>query len=278
MVKPAKGLGRGLDALLSGDGKEDVTVSEIDVQSISPAPNQPRQRFDEAAIKELAESIKQHGILQPILVRPAQNGYQIIAGERRWRAACMAHLEIIPAIVKEMSDQQAAEISLVENLQREDLSAVEEARAFMRLISEHGYNQEQIAARVGKSRSHIANTIRILKLPDKILLMVEEGKISAGHARALIGMDQIRQMRLAKQIAGEGLSVREVERQADSKRKTRTKSATNHELIDIEEKLQRYLATRVKLKSKKQGGTIEIPYYSEDDLERIMEIIGVHLG
>lgn len=277
MVKSIRGLGRGLDALLSEEGKEEITVSEIEVQMISPRPDQPRQRFEENAINELAESIKQHGILQPILVRPSNEGYQIIAGERRWRAACIARLEYIPAIVREMTEHQAAEISLVENLQREDLNAVEEARAFMRLIGEHGYNQEQIAARIGKSRSHVANTIRILKLPDKILQMVEEGKISAGHARALIGLDQIRQMRLAKQIAGEGLSVREIERQADRRKGNPQKVNTINELRNVEEKLQNFLSTKVKIRSKKQGGTIEIPYYNEEDLERIIETIGINI-
>lgn len=276
MVKSARGLGRGLEALLSGEGKENANVCEIEVQMILPRPDQPRKRFEESAINELAESIKTHGVLQPILVRPHKGGYQIIAGERRWRAACAAQIEYIPAVIKEISEHQAAEISLVENLQREDLNAVEEARAFMCLIEEYGYNQEQIASRVGKSRSHVANTMRILKLPEKILAMVEEGKISAGHARALIGLDEIRQMRLARQIAGEGMSVREVERQAEHKNARRRGLIANDELRMVEEKLQRHLATRVKLKSKREGGTIEIPYYNSDDLERILEIMGIN--
>lgn len=277
MVKGVRGLGRGLDALLSNDEETLYTVNDVEMEVIKPRPDQPRQNFEEESLLELAESIKQHGVLQPILLRPMGGIYQIVAGERRWRAAKMAELSVIPAVIKEMTDAQAAEISLVENLQRKDLSAVEEARALQKLSEEFGYTQEQLSIRLGKSRSHIANTIRLLNLPQKILDMVEKGMISAGHARALVGLSQTEQYRMADQIAGKGLSVRDIEEKVrKSKREIRPSNATI-EVLEIEERIQKHLSTKAKIKIKKKGGVLEIPYFDEEDLERILELIGIGL-
>lgn len=277
MVRGARGLGRGLEALLSSEETK-FTVQEIQVDQIKPRPDQPRQNFPQSSLDELAESIRQHGVLQPILVRPNAGAYQIVAGERRWRAAQIAKLESVPVVVKEMKDYEAAEISLVENLQRLDLNAVEEARALARLMEEFGYTQEQISVRVGKSRSHVANTVRILALPDQILQMIERGLISAGHARALVGMDIKEQLRLARQIAGEGLSVREIEDKVRNiKPANREIEAMRVEYRDVEERLQNHFGTKVRIKAKKKGGILEIPYFDEEDFERILETLGINL-
>lgn len=278
MVKGIRGLGRGLEALLSNDEETAYNINDIEMELIQARPDQPRQSFDEDSLRELSESIKQHGVLQPILLRPLGGVYQIVAGERRWRAARMAELNTIPAVVKEMPDAQAAEISLVENLQRKDLNAVEEARALHKLSEEFEYTQEQLSTRIGKSRSHIANTMRLLSLPHKVLDMVEKGLISAGHARALVGLSQTEQYRMADQIAGKGLSVRDIENRV---RKTRQKPGRQEqvkvEFIEMEERVQKHLSTKARIKTKKRGGVLEIPYFDEEDLERILELIGVVL-
>lgn len=276
MVKAVRGLGRGLEALLSSEEESMFIVNDIEMELIRPRPDQPRQNFDEESLQELAESINQHGVLQPILLRPLGGYYEIVAGERRWRAARLANLSSIPAVVKEMADAQAAEISLVENLQRKDLNAVEEARALQKLGDEYKYTQEQLSTRLGKSRSHIANTLRLLTLPQKVLSMVEKGLISAGHARALVGMSENEQYRMAEQIAGRGLSVRDIEEKV---RKSKTKQDKQEqktiEFVEIEGRIQKHLSTKARIKKKKRGGVLEIPYFDEEDLERILELIGV---
>ncbi|HWP95605.1 MAG TPA: ParB/RepB/Spo0J family partition protein [Syntrophomonadaceae bacterium] len=279
MAKNSRGLGRGLDALLSGDQDSEYSMMDIDIRMIKPGPGQPRQVFAEEALSELADSIRQYGMLQPMLLRPVGGLYQIVAGERRWRAAQIAGIEAVPAIVKEFDDKLAAEISLVENLQREDLSSVEEARALRRLMDEFNYTQEQLGERIGKSRSHVANTLRILQLPDEILTMLEKGQLTAGHARTLVGLEQGKQLRLARRIAGEQLSVRDAEREVRTRKPQDVGQANmGLEAREIQDQLQRHLGTRVKLLSKRKGGRIEIPYQDEDDLERILEIIGVQIG
>ncbi len=277
MVKGIRGLGRGLEALLSNDEETLYTINDIEMDLIQPRPDQPRQNFDEESLRELSESIKQHGVLQPILLRPLGGIYQIVAGERRWRAARLAELNTIPAVVKEMPDVQAAEISLVENLQRKDLNAVEEARALQKLSEEFNYTQEQLSNRLGKSRSHIANTIRLLSLPQKVLDMVEKGMISAGHARALVGLSQTEQYRMAAQIAGKGMSVRDIEEKVRKSRKAPQPDKATIEVLEIEERIQKHLSTKARIKTKKKGGVLEIPYFDEEDLERILEIIGIVL-
>lgn len=277
MVKGIRGLGRGLEALLSNDEETLYTINDIEMDLIQPRPDQPRQNFDEESLRELSESIKQHGVLQPILLRPLGGIYQIVAGERRWRAARLAELNTIPAVVKEMPDVQAAEISLVENLQRKDLNAVEEARALQKLSEEFNYTQEQLSNRLGKSRSHIANTIRLLSLPQKVLDMVEKGMISAGHARALVGLSQTEQYRMAAQIAGKGMSVRDIEEKVRKSKKAPQPDKATIEVLEIEERIQKHLSTKARIKTKKKGGVLEIPYFDEEDLERILEIIGIVL-
>lgn len=279
MAKSSRGLGRGLDALLSGDQDNEYSMMDIDIRMIKPGPGQPRQVFKEEALSELADSIRQHGILQPMLLRPVGGVYQIVAGERRWRAAQLAGIDTVPAIVREFDDRLAAEISLVENLQREDLNSVEEARALRRLMDEFEYTQEQLGERIGKSRSHVANTLRILQLPDEILTMLEKGQLTAGHARTLVGMEQAKQLRLARRIAGEQLSVREAEKEV-RKRKLRAVGVGNMELEarEIQDRLQKHIGARVKILAKKKGGRIEIPYQDVEDLERILEIIGLQIG
>ncbi|MEQ8173877.1 MAG: ParB/RepB/Spo0J family partition protein [Syntrophomonadaceae bacterium] len=275
MVKGVRGLGRGLEALLSNDEETLYTINDIEMDLIQARPDQPRQSFDEESLRELSESIKQHGVLQPILLRPIGGIYQIVAGERRWRAARLAELKSIPAVVKEMPDAQAAEISLVENLQRKDLNAVEEARALQKLSEEFNYTQEQLSSRLGKSRSHIANTIRLLSLPQKVLDMVEKGMISAGHARALVGLSETEQYRMAEQIAGKGISVRDIEEKVRKSKKSLKSDKTTIEVLEIEERIQKHLSTKARIKTKKKGGILEIPYFDEEDLERILEIIGI---
>jgi ParB-like partition proteins len=275
--KRERGLGKGLDALLPVNEADSLQVVELDIKKVVPQVNQPRKVFAEESLQELADSIREHGVLQPVLVRPVQENYEIIAGERRWRAAEIAGLQAIPAIIKEMPDLQAAEISLVENLQREDLSPIEEAKAYKYLIEQYDYTQELIAARVGKSRAYIANTLRLLNLSDEIIQMIEEKKITAGHARALLAIRNTReQMAAVNEIIKDGLSVRQIEQKVKAKKtKNPERVLKSPEMIDLEERLQRYFGTRTEINRQRKGGKIEIEYYNEEDLERILELIGI---
>ena len=277
MGKKERGLGRGLEALLSSTDPDSTQVMEIAMDKIVPQKNQPRKIFDQDSMRELASSIKEHGILQPVLVRPNGEFYEIIAGERRWRAAEMAGLLFIPAIIKELEDLKVAEISLVENLQREDLSAIEEARAYRNLMEEYQYTQELIAERVGKSRSYIANTIRLLNLSPEIREMIERKLISPGHARALLTLSSTReQIMAANEIINSKLSVRQVEKKMKSgKGKRAREDGKSADLLELEERLQRHFGTRAEINSQRIGGKIEIAYYSEEDLDRILELLGL---
>ncbi|MEA4925261.1 MAG: ParB/RepB/Spo0J family partition protein [Syntrophomonadaceae bacterium] len=277
MVKKERGLGKGLDALLPTTDPDSLQVVELEIARVIPQENQPRKIFAKESLQELADSIKEHGVLQPLLVRSVHENYEIIAGERRWRAAEMAGLPSIPAIIKEMPDLQAAEISLVENLQREDLSPIEEAKAYKHLIEQYNYTQELIAARVGKSRAYVANTVRLLNLSDEIIQLIDQKKISAGHARALLAIRNTReQMAAVNEIMKGGLSVRQIEQKVkDKKSNNQGKKAKTPELIDLEERLQQYFGTRTEINRQRQGGKIEIEYYNEEDLERILELIGI---
>ena len=214
MAKKERGLGRGLDALLSTTnlmGLESPQIVNLEIEQLVPRQGQPRTRFDEDTLQELAESIKSQGLLQPLLVRPKGNQYEIIAGERRFRAARLAGLEMLPVVIKDIADHQAAEISLVENIQREDLNAVEEARAYRHLMDKYGYTQEKVAAIVGKSRAHVANTMRILSLPQEILQMIEAGQLTAGHARTLLTLPDARSQLREPGNHKNKLSVRQAE-------------------------------------------------------------------
>lgn len=280
MTKKERGLGRGLDALLSNSINIDSDqVAEVELDLVIPQENQPRKYFDEESLGELAESIREHGILQPVLLRPKGDFYEIIAGERRWRAAELAGLECIPALIKELGDVESAEIALIENLQRDDLSVIEEAQAYKDIIARNSYTQEVLAERIGKSRTYVANTIRLLNLPEEIIDMLNSRILAAGHARALLSIeDPKQQVLLAREVANNRLSVRETESKAKSKKNKATISLNKAaEIVDIEDRLQRQFGTKVQINSKKKGGRIEIEYYNEDDLERILEQIGLKI-
>ncbi len=282
-----KPLGRGLSALLGETGvKTDETgnLLEIDIDLLGPNPQQPRTRFTEEALDELARSISANGVVQPIVVRKNGGRYEIVAGERRWRAAQRAGLRKVPAAVREVTDDKLLELALIENIQRQELNPIEEANAYRKLIDKIGLTQDQISERVGKDRTLIATSLRLLRLPDDIRSLIEEGNLSAGHGRALLLTDDRDvQHRIARQIIEYGLSVRETERavkhalrgrrqDANSKRVKPKKDAN---VSSAETKLQRRLATHVSIvpNPKSDGGKIEIEYYNSEDLNRIYQIL-----
>jgi len=279
-----RALGRGLSALLSD---RSATVSEelveIDLDLIEPNSLQPRTNFDESRLEELAQSIRSNGIIQPLLVRRIENGkYQLIAGERRWRAAQRAGLPNVPCVVKEIPDDKVLELALIENIQRQELNAIEEAHAYKRLIETLGLTQEMVAQRVGRDRTFITNYLRLLRLPEDIQSLVEFEKISMGHARALLGVDDpIIQKKLAQKIMEQGLSVRETERAIkkiiSGEEVAKSTSARNIEDANIkaaEMKLRRKLSSKVQIvMNQNQSGKIEIEFYDPNDLHRIYEII-----
>ncbi|MFD0961762.1 ParB/RepB/Spo0J family partition protein [Paenibacillus chungangensis] len=278
----SKRLGRGLDALIpSLSVSDDDKVIDVSLSELRPNPYQPRKSFDENSIKELAESIKQHGIIQPIIVRSVLRGYEIIAGERRFRASQYCGNKTIPAVVRNFSDQQVMEIALIENLQREDLNAIEIAVAYQSLMDKFQLTQEELSLKVGKSRSHIANFVRLLTLPVEIKDNVSRGTLSMGHARALAG---IKDVKIQKEMAGMAVSaewsVRELEeavKKLDVQEKPsakKSKQRKNDPYIDhIEEALRERFKTTVKIKQQKDKGKIEIQYYNKQDLERLLELL-----
>ncbi len=279
MSKKPRGLGRGLDALFSSSDSSPFDaeeISSIDIEDIIVREDQPRKNFDPNTLEELAKSIKNHGLLQAILVRPLGDKFEIVAGERRFRAAKLAGLESLPVVIKEVDDQEAFEIALIENLQREDLSIIEEAEAYKSMLDKFGYTQEVLAGKVGKSRSHITNSLRILNLPTEILKMLENKEITAGHARTLLSIaDEKEQMRLAQQIVDEGISVREAEQR--TKTKERQTFSKPIEILELEDILQKHLAAKAVITPKKKGGSIQIPYYDAEDFKRILELLGIVL-
>ncbi|MDN5346578.1 MAG: ParB family transcriptional regulator, chromosome partitioning protein [Clostridia bacterium] len=277
MVK--RGLGRGLGALLPA-GEEEGVIRELDLESIISSGYQPRESFDDEKLEELAASIREHGVIQPIIVQPlGDDKFRIVAGERRWRACRKAGLKKIPAIVRELNERQMAEIALVENLQREDLNPLEEARAYARLLEEFGLTQEEVARRVGKSRPVISNALRLLQLPLEVQQLLCEGKITTGHARALLGISEASEVkRLAQRIVGENLSVRETEKLVRNWVRGEKKGPRgpgkvfiDGEMEDIIARLQDKFGTRVCLRQKKSGGRIEFYFYSSEDLYRLIE-------
>ena len=276
-----KGLGKGLGALLDSENILVGTsaLSELKINEIVPNTSQPRKNFDQDKLKGLAESIQKHGEVQPIIVKKEPDGYSIIAGERRWRAARMAGLKTIPAIVKDMSSLEIMETALVENLQREDLNPIEEAEAYQKLIDEHGLTQEYISKLVGKSRAYIANSVRLLSLSDKVRKMIVEELLTPGHARTLITIeDEEKQNKLASYITEKKLSVRETEeyvkKQTNKKEKSKSSpKISDPSVLEIEEKLKSYLCTKVNLQHRKNKGKIIIEYYSNDEFERIVDLI-----
>lgn len=279
------GLGRGLDALFtdnSVDSSENNSPVTLKLNEIEPNKEQPRKTFDEKALSELASSIERNGVLQPLLVRPMADGsYQLVAGERRWRASRIAGLTEVPVVIKEMSDEQAMEIALIENLQREDLNPIEEAEGLQLLIERYNLTQEEAAARVGRSRPAIANALRLLGLPDEIRKLTKEGKISAGHARALLSFEKKSDMvSVANTIAEKNLSVRDIEKLAKlsaqkNNKKTGNKNSARDIFYDeVELSLSDVLGRKVKVFTSKNGGTIEIEFFDKDDLQKISKQIG----
>ncbi len=284
-----KGLGRGLSALIpEDDEKSEVIVKEVVVKEpaevkvrisqIEPNKEQPRKMFDEDSLIELSESIKQYGVLQPLLVQKKDDYYEIIAGERRWRAAKLAGIKEIPVVIKDYSDQQIMEIALIENIQREDLNPIEEAQAYQRLIKDYKLKQDEVAEKVSKSRAAITNSLRLLKLDKRVQEMVMEGKLSNGHARTIISVeDKDKQFMIAQKIFDENLSVREVEklmRELEKPSKVLKKPENDFVYRDFEEKMSKLLATHVTIKNKDNNkGRIEINYYSQEELERIYDLL-----
>jgi ParB family chromosome partitioning protein len=280
MAKKQSGLGKGLGALMLENNVDDmVSTSTLPINEIIPNKEQPRKTFDEGALQELADSITVHGVLQPLLVRPLlSGGYQLIAGERRWRASRMAGLKEVPVIIRELSDSEAMEIAIIENLQREDLNPIEEAEGLQALIDKCDYTQEQVAVSVGKSRPAIANALRLLKLPEEVRQMTKEGEISAGHARALLAFDnQAIMYEVAKQIVSDKLTVRDVERLAKRPTKSADKkqNAKHRDSFydEVELSLTEVLGRRVKVYNGRSKGTLEIEFYSLDDLKDIANAI-----
>ncbi len=273
-------LGRGLGALIpGGSAVERKGVLLLGIEEIQPDRGQPRRYFDEIRILELSESIRANGVLQPLLVRRDGEGYAIVAGERRWRAAQRAGLRELPCIVRDVSDPQAFELALIENIQREDLNAIEEAEAYQRLIEYHGLTQEELAQRVGKDRSTIANALRLLRLPEPIKLAMSSGALSMGHARALLALgDETDLRRAAEKVMNEALSVREVEQlvqRLKGKKVIRQERARagSVQLRHVVEKLQRKLGAKVALRDRDGAGTVEIRYHSHAELDRILQSI-----
>jgi ParB family transcriptional regulator, chromosome partitioning protein len=282
MSMQKKGLGRGLSALIPAapEPKQESANLEIDVERITPSPFQPRRSFDEAKIEELASSIRNQGIIQPLVVRPKADQFELIAGERRWRAAIKAGLSHVPVVVRQASDHEALQLALVENLQREDLNPIEEANGYKRLQEEFRWSQEEMAERVGKSRPAITNSIRLLALPTEVQREVALGNLPAGQARALLGL-QTEPLILSacREVIAKGLSTRETEKLVrylmSGRKRRRQVPLIDPDLRSIVEELQRSLGTRVRLipKARSTKGKIEIEYYTAPDLERIVHTI-----
>jgi ParB family transcriptional regulator, chromosome partitioning protein len=276
----AKGLGKGLNAFFNMEVDKEEIVKEISIQELRPNPYQPRKIFQEKAIEELRDSILEHGILQPIIVRKSIKGYEIVVGERRFRAAKAAKLQTIPAVVRELDERQMMELAVLENLQREDLNPIEEGAAYQTLMEKLGLTQEELAKRLGKSRPHLANHIRLLSLPSKIQALISDGKISMGHGRALLGLRQKEQLQaVADKTVKEGLNVRQLElliQQLNNAvpRETKKKPEKDVFIRAQETQLRERFGTTVTIKQSKNKGKIEIDFFSKDDLERILELIG----
>jgi ParB family transcriptional regulator, chromosome partitioning protein len=274
-----RGLGRGLGALIPGAESPQATIQEIPLDQIEANPFQPRRRFGSAALEELAATIKAHGVLTPIVVRTGPSGFQIIAGERRVRAARMAGLTAIPAVLKDATDNQALQMALVENLQREDLNPLESAEAYQRLIEEFGLTQEDIAGRLGRDRSSVANALRLLRLPLRIRDDIATGTLTEGHARALLGIEKpAEQLRARDMVVKKGLSVRETEAlvrrwRGNGSASPKQPLSGDPNLSALEDQLRAVLGTKVRIVREGTGGTLHVSFFSADDLTRIVEAI-----
>ncbi len=273
-----KGLGKGLGALITSADTGDTGVKEIRINDMEPNSGQPRKAFNGEKIDQLAQSIKQHGVVQPLIVQRDGTGYKIVAGERRWRAAKIAGLKTVPVIVRDLSDKQVMEIALIENLQREDLNPIEEAEAYNKLIDDFGMTQEEISATVGKSRPAIANSLRLLSLQEKIRKLLIEGEITSGHGRALLAIEEKSlQFKVAEEIIRKQLSVRETELLVKGlKTKKKTKKKKNDDAAEyraIEDRFREVFGTKVKIMNNQKNGKIVIEYYSLDELDRIISLV-----
>lgn len=295
MAKAARGLGKGLDSLIpvavpktepvekKEAGQEDNTQGiYVKITKVEPNREQPRKNFDEDALQELADSIKQYGIVEPLIVQDRKTYYEIIAGERRWRAAKLAGLKEVPVIVRNYTEQEIVEISLIENIQREDLNPIEEAQAYKRLLTEFNLKQDEVAERVSKSRTAVTNSMRLLKLCDEVQQMIIDDMITTGHARALISIDDPEQQyTIAQKVFDEKLSVRDVEKLVKNlnkpekaKKEPVTDKALEAVYLDLEEKLKQSLGTKVSIASRGDGaGKLEIEFYTHDDLEKITDLL-----
>lgn len=292
-AKKNRGLGRGLDALFAEQApimpdnrveteeKSNSHVGDkvlyIDINDIKPNAEQPRKTFDKEKISELSQSIIEHGIIQPLVVRKSGKHYEIVAGERRWRAAREAELSVVPCIVRQFSDEENMLVAIIENMQREDLNPIEEAMGLEQMISAYGMTQEEVSKSVSKSRPYITNTLRLLKLPEEIKALVSEGKISTGHARALITVkNKTKQEELCKKIIKDGISVRDVERLASEEKKTRKKPlkrVKSPDTLNVERELKEIYGTKVTINSRGNKGTVELEFYSKDELNRLIDLL-----
>jgi ParB family chromosome partitioning protein len=287
MSSPKKvALGRGLSALIPMESEvlEGEMIQQIPLEQIVSNPFQPRQHFDEDSLRELSESIRQVGVLEPVLVRIIETGFELVAGERRFRAAALADLTTIPAVVRLLNDQQVAEMALIENIQREDLNALEEAQAYQRLILEFRYKQEELAIKVGKSRPHISNTLRLLQLPLEVQQELIHGHISMGHARALVTLKPAQQLFYTQLVKNRNLSVRQLENMIQSVSESKKTNNKKEELKEgsksawfkhWESKLKSSLQTKAKIVRKEKGGRIEISYFDEEDLLRLLDVLTI---
>lgn len=286
MTGKKRGLGKGLSALIQDKEKVDLLVKDntlnhkemiesIKLEDIIPKSDQPRKIFNKDALNDLTESIKVNGVIQPIIIRKIENGYEIIAGERRWRAAKEAKLIEIPAIVRDIDEETASKISLIENVQRENLNPIEEAQAYKRLMKEYSLKQDELAKAVGKSRSYISNNIRLLNLDKRVVELIYEGKLTSGHGKALLGIKDLEeQFKAADRIIKQGSNVREVEQTVKvSKKKPKKIKSKESYILEVEEKLMGSLGTKVKLNPGKRSGKIEIEYYGNDDLDRLIDLL-----
>ena len=293
-MKSNRGLGKGLSALFSetesdygksllfeeSDEQSGQGVTEVDVGLVFANPNQPRKAFDPTALQELADSIEKHGVIMPIIVNKSGDRYMIIAGERRYRASKLAGLKKVPVIIKNYNERQIKEISLIENLQREDLNPIEAANAMRSLMTDYGLTQEDLADRIGKSRPSIANTLRLLSLAPEVMKMVETGSLSAGHARAMISVPEVDQKKMANATIKEGLSVREVEKRVkeyfmtpEEKARKKQKAELSLELKELVSDMQRVFGTKINAIGNDTKGRIYIDYYTRDDLDRLSDIV-----
>lgn len=287
MAVKKRGLGKGLSALISDkvdidtilkDEKTNEQVQIIDLSLINAKKDQPRQYFDDEALKELAASISIHGVIQPIILRKLDDNYEIVAGERRYRATKSLGLKEIPAIVRTIDEENAAKLSLIENIQRENLNPIEEAAAYKKLMKDYGLKQDQLGEAVGKSRSYISNSIRLLNLNKKVLEYIYEGKLTSGHGKVLLAIDdEEKQLAAAEKIINLGLNVRDTEEEVKKekskpKKKIRVKTKQNY-IVDLEESLMSSLGTKVSLQIGKKKGKIEIEYYGDEDLERLIDLL-----